>query len=86
MLVAGKLVTVLSQSVDKDGLMDTADLLLDAAAAAALGFRLTWPGETAGASAILPKLHGWPVALSVPSEASAAPRLPSIKLTGHPLD
>ena len=31
-------------------------------------------------------LHGWPVALSVPAPDSGSSWLPSVKLTGHPLD
>ncbi len=31
-------------------------------------------------------LAGWPVALSVPSPDSLHPRMPSVKLTGAPLD
>jgi len=66
--------------------MDTADIMFDAEAVAALGFRLTWPGEWVAPTLSLPTFHGWPVALSVPSEASAKSWLPTVKLTGKPLD
>jgi len=65
--------------------MDNGDLVLDAEAAALLGFRLSWPGEARGRAAPVPPLHGWPVALSAPSTETSKSWLPSVKLTGTPL-
>ena len=66
--------------------MECAEAWFDFDALVALGFRLTWPGEAARSAPVRPRLQGWPVALSVPSEDPDKSWLPMAKLTGKPLD